>query len=134
MHGDLIAKGVLAEWAAAKPRLGRSGGEKTGGPNVRAPRTTRSMSTKGIFGSAAAVPYMHARAAVVDGAERSARTQTPPREPREPAQVRSGSVVRYKGFLRTRASSPMMPRRNVSTHTTKITPCTMVTHAPSWER
>jgi hypothetical protein len=27
-----------------------------------------------------------------------------------------------------------MPRRKASTQTTKIRPCTIVTHAPSWAR
>jgi hypothetical protein len=35
------------------------------------------------------------------------------------------------GFFRTRASSPTTPRRNARTQTTKIMPCTTVTHAPS---
>lgn len=40
----------------------------------------------------------------------------------------------YSGFFSTRLSSPITPRRNVSTHTTKMIPCTTVTRAPSWAR
>ncbi len=40
----------------------------------------------------------------------------------------------YSGFFSRRATSPTIPRRNVSTQTTKIAPCTTVTQAPSWAR
>ncbi len=40
---------------------------------------------------------------------------------------------RRSGAIRA-ASSPTMPRRNVSTHTTKITPCATVTQAPNCDR
>ena len=44
------------------------------------------------------------------------------------------TVVGYSGRRSTRASSPTIPRRNVSTHATKIAPCTTVTQAPSCAR
>jgi len=40
----------------------------------------------------------------------------------------------YKGFLSQFAISPTMPRRKASTQITKITPCTIVTQAPSSAR
>ena len=40
----------------------------------------------------------------------------------------------YSGFFRMRPSSPMTPRRKVSTQTTKMTPWTTVTQAPSCTR
>src|SRR5713101_4126295 len=40
----------------------------------------------------------------------------------------------HSGLLISRASSPTTPRRKASTQITKITPCTMVTQAPSWAR
>ena len=36
-----------------------------------------------------------------------------------------------RGFLSQCPSSPMMPRRKAKTQTTKMNPCTMVTHEPS---
>jgi hypothetical protein len=44
------------------------------------------------------------------------------------------STAGYRGFLRSWATSPITPRRNVSTQTTKISPWTMVTHEPNWAR
>ena len=38
------------------------------------------------------------------------------------------------GRFRTRASSPMTPRRNVRTQRTKMAPCTTITQPPSWAR
>ena len=40
----------------------------------------------------------------------------------------------HSGFFSRRASSPMTPRRKVSTQTTKMTPCTTITQPPSWAR
>src|SRR4051812_24335951 len=42
--------------------------------------------------------------------------------------------VRYSRMRRYAASSPMMPRRNNSTHSTKITPWITVTHCPTCAR
>ena len=44
------------------------------------------------------------------------------------------SLARYSGFFSRLASSPITPRRKVSTQTTKMSPWTMVTQAPSWAR
>jgi quercetin dioxygenase-like cupin family protein len=43
-------------------------------------------------------------------------------------------VETQSGFLIQLAISPMMPRRNANTQTTKITPCMMVTQAPNWAK
>ena len=47
-------------------------------------------------------------------------------------RLRAG--IDQSGFLITRASSPTTPRRNASTQSTKMIPCTTVTQAPSWAR
>jgi hypothetical protein len=44
------------------------------------------------------------------------------------------SIAGYSGLLISWASSPTTPRRKVSTQTTKISPWTIVTQAPSWAR
>ena len=40
----------------------------------------------------------------------------------------------YRGLRRSWANSPITPLRKVSTQTTKISPCTIVTQAPIWAR
>jgi hypothetical protein len=70
-------------------------------------------------------------------------------QPGEPGQARSqGSLSgplplggllqaadsRQREIFSFAASSPMMPRRNASTQTTKMTPCATVTQAPNWAR
>ena len=44
------------------------------------------------------------------------------------------SARRYNGRFSQCAISPTTPRRNASTQTTKIAPCTTVTQAPIWAR
>jgi hypothetical protein len=91
-------------------------------------------------------PERHVRSfpgGILPGADEVARVYTSGRRVSStlPARTRvyggpapSKMLPDYRGLCRRRPSSPTIPRRKVSTHTTKMSPWTMVTQEPSWAR
>ena len=63
------------------------------------------------------------------------------REPSQRVDIREAAgdhpteaAAPYSFNFRKFPISPTIPRRNASTHTTKIAPCVTVTQAPNWAR